>query len=301
LQADVVHSNSGIIFTGAFGAFLAGVPHIWHIREWFGEFHLLWKCYSRVILRISRFVICVSRPIKDQFPPRGHLLVINDGFDAAEFDVNHEALGIEFRTRYKLGTELVVGVVGRIKLVRKGQEVLLQAADILERRGIRARYLIVGSPYPGNESHLQELHRLAEELSLSDRVVFTGELADPKPAYASMDIFVLPSGQPEPFGGVVMEAMAMGLPVVATNIGGSVDQVSEGITGFLIPPSDPVRLADQLELLISDEALRRKFGQAGKQRVASEFRLDGMVRKLEDVYAACGSGEWRTQAKRERE
>jgi glycosyltransferase involved in cell wall biosynthesis len=69
-------------------------------------------------------------------------------------------------------------------------------------------------------------------------VVLTGELADPKPAYAAMDVFVLPSAQPEPFGGVVLEAMAMRRPVVATAIGGSVDQVVDGETGFLVPPGD---------------------------------------------------------------
>lgn len=125
------------------------------------------------------------------------------------------------------------------------------------------------------------------ELGLGDDVVFTGELADTRPAYAAMDIFVLPSAQPEPFGGVVMEAMCMGLPVIATNIGGSVEQVADGETGFLIPAGDVGALADKLELLLRDADLRKRFGEAGRRRVAERFTLEGMVEKITRVYEEC--------------
>jgi glycosyltransferase involved in cell wall biosynthesis len=120
---------------------------------------------------------------------------------------------------------------------------------------------------------------------LAGETVLTGEMADVKPAYAAMDIFVLPSSQPEPFGGVVLEAMGMGLPVVATAIGGSVDQVEERRTGFLVPPADPEAMAERLGLLARDAALRRKMGEAGRERLEKRFGLDEMVDRLVEVYS----------------
>ena len=140
------------------------------------------------------------------------------------------------------------------------------------------------APVPGNESHLDDLRKLIRDLNLESKIVLTGELEDARPAYAAMDAFVLPSAQPEPFGGVVMEAMSMGVPVIATRIGGSIDQVDEGVTGFLIPPSDPEALAEKIELLIRDAALRSRMAQAGPIRIAEKFSLAGMVRRFEQIY-----------------
>ena len=190
-----------------------------------------------------------------------------------------------FRAKFKIRPdEIVVTCVGRIKLVRKGQEVLLAAAALLKKRGLKARYVFAGSPSPGNESHLQTLKTQANELGIEEEVIFTGELPDPLPAYAASDIFVLPSAQPEPFGGVVMEAMAMGLPVIATAIGGSIEQVGEGVTGFLVPPADAAALADKLQVLIEQPALRARLGEAGPRRIAQSFFIEGMVKKIEAVY-----------------
>jgi glycosyltransferase involved in cell wall biosynthesis len=121
-------------------------------------------------------------------------------------------------------------------------------------------------------------------LNVEDEIIFTGELMDARPAYASMDIFILPSAYPEPFGGVVMEAMSMGLPVIATNLGGSLDQVVEGVTGFLVPPADPNALAAKIERLANNPDLRRKMGAAGRERIVKNFSLREMVKKIEAVY-----------------
>jgi glycosyltransferase involved in cell wall biosynthesis len=178
----------------------------------------------------------------------------------------------------------VTGCVGRIKWGRKGQEHLIQAAQLLKARGIASKFIVVGSPFPGNEIHLKRLKQLARDLNVEDEIIFTGELTDARPAYASMDIFILPSAYPEPFGGVVMEAMSMGLPVIATNLGGSLDQIVEGVTGFLVPPADPQTLAARIELLANDADLRTQMGAAGRKRIAKNFSLSELVKKIEGVY-----------------
>ena len=283
-QIQLVHTNTGVVVSAGLAAKWAGVPHVWHIRDWFQEFRAFWRLYSRYILWTSRSVLAVSGAIARQFPTDPKVEVAHNGFSLEEFAVPRQELARQFRDRFQLGHEFVVGCVGRIKLVRKGQEVLIQAADLLEKRGLHAKYLIVGAPFPGNESHLADLQRLAQERGLSDRVIFTGEMKDPRPAYAAMDVFVLPSAQPEPFGGVVMEAMAMGVPVIATHIGGSTDQVAEGVTGFLVPPSDPSALADRIEQVMRDPDLRFRLGQAGPRRIAERFSLEQMVGQIVRIY-----------------
>ncbi|MBI2946332.1 MAG: glycosyltransferase [Verrucomicrobia bacterium] len=283
-RIDLVHTNTGVILTSALAAQMAGVPHIWHIRDWFQEFRSIWLLYSRWILGSSDRVLAVSRAVAAQFPTSPKVEVIHNGFSPEEFAVPKAKLSRAFRDQFNLGYEFVVGCVGRIKWVRKGQEILVQAAALLEKKGIRAKYVIVGAPFPGNETHLDELRRLIRDLNLESRVVLTGELEDTRPAYAAMDVFVLPSAQPEPFGGVVMEAMSMGIPVIATAIGGSLDQIADGVTGFLIPPSDPQALAEKIDVLIRDPQLRSRMAQAGPERIAQTFSLEGMVRRLEQVY-----------------
>jgi glycosyltransferase involved in cell wall biosynthesis len=109
-------------------------------------------------------------------------------------------------------------------------------------------------------------------------------MEDPRPAYAALDGVVLASARPEPFGGVVVEAMAMGKPVVGTAIGGTVEQIEEGVTGFLIPPNNPVAMAEALARLIADPALRARMGAAGRQRFEARFGFEEMYRRLLGIY-----------------
>lgn len=280
----LVHTNTGIMPAPGLAAKLAGVPHIWHVRESFQEFRWLWNFYRRYITGLSDRVLCVSNPVAAQFAHARNVTVLHNGLPLEEFPDNLGELRLRFREKYRLGEALVVGCVGRIKLVRKGQEVLVKAASILKRRGLTAKYLIVGTPSVGNEDHLKRLEQLIQELDLRTDVLLTGELSDPKPAYAAMDVLVLPSAQPEPFGGVVLEAMAMRRPVIATAIGGSLDQVADGETGFLVPPGDAEALASKLALLLKDATLRQRMGEAGRVRLERCFAIDRMLEKLEAVY-----------------
>ena len=283
-KVDVVHTNSGVIVSPGLAAKLAGARHLWHIRDWFQEFRGFWPYYARYIVWSSEKIIAVSRAIAGLFSAQEKITVIHNGFPMDEFAVDQPRLRADFRAKLGLGDAFVVGCVGRIKFVRKGQEFLVQAAALLEAQGIPAKILIVGTAFPGNEEHVTRLHALVTELNLDHCIVWTGEMSDPRPAYAAMDVLVLPSAQPEPFGGVVMEGMAMGVPVIATNIGGSTEQVAEGITGFLIPPSDPAALAEKIAILFNDPALRARMSAAGPARITSSFSIDDMVRKFERLY-----------------
>jgi glycosyltransferase involved in cell wall biosynthesis len=282
-RVALVYTNTGVIISPALAAWLAGVPHLWHIRESFQEFRRVWPIYSRFIMWFSSRVISVSNAIAGQFGSRSNVAVVHDGFSSEEFQVPKEKLRTEFRSRYELTGHFVVGCVGRIKWVRKGQEFLVQATSVLKQRGCSVKALIVGTPFPGNEDHLKRLQNLIKELDVGEQVFFTGELSDTRPAYAAMDALVLTSAQPEPFGNVVVEAMGMGLPVIATNMGGSLDQVVDGVTGLLVAPGDPVALADAIEKLMHDPELRTRMGAAAANRVREHFSITKMVCKIEAI------------------
>jgi glycosyltransferase involved in cell wall biosynthesis len=279
-RIDLVYTNTGVMVSPPVAAWLARVPHVWHIRESFQEFRSIWPFFSWFITRFSATVIAVSNPIANQFSSRENVMVVHDGFSPDEFQVPKEKLRTEFQARYQLTGHFVVGCVGRIKLLRKGQEFLIQATALLKQDGLSIKALIVGVTFPGNESHLQQIQRMADELEIKDNVIFTGELTDTRGAYAAMDVLALTSAQPEPFGNVVMEAMGMGLPVIATNIGGSLDQVLDGTTGFLIPPADPAALAEAIKRLINHSELCQKMGVAAKQRLCEKFSLAEMTKKI---------------------
>jgi len=289
-KISLIHTNTGVICNSALAARFAGIPHIWHIRDWFQEFGPLWKPYSRYILALSKKVLCVSRAIADQFPPSPKIEVLNNGIDLSEFPPITPQERQEARKTFGFSeSDLVAGTVGRLKFFRKGQEFLIQAAAQLQTQGKPIKLLLAGGPAPGAEDHYERMRQLAGQLGLADRVVFTGELANPRPAYVAMDIFVLPSAQPEPFGGVVMEAMSLGLPVIGTHLGGTPDQIAEGETGFLVPPADPEALAAALLRLIENPPLRISLAQAARPRIQIHFPISETVRRIEESYLSAAA------------
>jgi len=285
-RPDLVHSNLSVLFTPALAARWMRIPHIWHIRECYGEFGIFWRFYRRFMLWGSRRVVAVSQAVADQFDGLGQdrVRVLHNGFPIEEFDAVSEDRQRTFRAAVGLRDEPLVGLVGRIKFVRKGQEYLVEAAAILQDRFPDVRYVLVGSAFPGNESHVEALKQRITALGVGDRVLLAGDVADIKAAYAAMDVVVMASGLPEPFGGVVVEAMAMGKPVVGSAIGGTLEQIADGVTGLLVPPRDPGALADALARLLENSALRQQMGEAGRRRFEELFAFEPFYASIMQLY-----------------
>ncbi len=277
---DLVHSNSSVIVAAALAAKIAGVPHVLHVREIYSEFPLFWRWHRRFIAWGAREIICNSTAVAAQFAGQRPVQVIANGLDMER----------EYRPEAGAGGDggsaggLRVGCVGRIKWGRKGQEVLLRALGRLRERGLPVQALFVGSPFPGNESHLARLKELAATLGLSAQVAFLDEREDIWPLYARMDVFVLPSVLPEGLGNVVIEAMAMGLPVVASRCGGVVDLIEDGRSGLLFTPGSDAELAERLAELAGNPRRRRELGEAGRRRQRQEFSLRRHAGRVEAVY-----------------
>jgi L-malate glycosyltransferase len=175
--------------------------------------------------------------------------------------------------------ELIVGSVGRLS-PEKGLKYLLQAMPEVLRHQSNVRVLLAGG---GPER--RSLERLAKRLGLADRVEFAGEVAheDVTKVLARMDLFAMPSTW-EGFGVAALEASAMELPVVASNIHGIPDVVEDGVTGILVPPKDVGALSQAIVRLLRDGDDRRRIGHAGREMVASRYSWADNVRQMEALY-----------------
>jgi glycogen(starch) synthase len=201
----------------------------------------------------------------------GRIRVIPNGVDLKEFE--------DVPNRHEPRDEFALLFVGRCYPRQKGLEHLISALGLLLSK-CKIHLTIVGEDWGGAGT----LQALARALGVEKHVTFTGALPRNEVinAYASADAFVLPSLF-EPFGIVLLEAMAAGLPVVASRVGGIPEVVSDGKTGLLVQPGDSRSLANALENLISDSALRRRLGAAGRVK-ATSYSWDGIVPQILDVY-----------------
>lgn len=175
------------------------------------------------------------------------------------------------------GRAFVAGCFSRIERA-KGQHELVAAIAQLAGRGIDAAALIAGPVM--DETYARELARRAGELGVADRIAFLGTLPDVRPVMACCEAVVMPSAA-ETFGLVLVEAMQMGVPVVATAAGGVGEIVTDGETGLTYPPGDAAALGDCLERLATDRELAAALGRAGRERMRGDFDFDVHLQRLE--------------------
>ncbi|KYC37087.1 capsule biosynthesis protein CapM [Scytonema hofmannii PCC 7110] len=294
----IVHTHTpkgGLL--GTIAAWLAGVPVlIYHIH---GLPLMTAKGYKRVLLTWSEKVSCllahrvisVSHSIRKVAireglcPPEKITVMLggsyngvdaSDRFNLANLPSNTR---LEIRRKYSIPKDaIVLGFVGR--LVRdKGVEELVGAWQILREEFPNLHLLVVGYFEPQDP-----LSDDAKELLMSDpRIHMTGRMSHMPPLYAAMDIFTLPTYR-EGLGDVLLEASAMKLPVVATDIPGCVDAVEDGYTGLLVPPCDPEVLAEKIRKYIQNAKLRYQHGNAGRDRILQKFRQEPIWEALYQEY-----------------
>lgn len=172
----------------------------------------------------------------------------------------------------------VVGTVGRL-VRRKGHHDLLEAWSGIVNQFPEAHLLLVG---PGPER--ERLAELAREKGIAESVHLVGRREDVPECLALMDVFAFPShweGHP----GALLEAMAAGLPIVATRVPGNVELLTDGETGLLVPPEDPVALGESIASLLADRDLARRLGTAARETAYERFTLPAMVDRYATIYA----------------
>lgn len=227
-------------------------------------------------------IVAVSKDLRDNIVNRTSLradktTVIYNGINTEDF--NHPRSN---RLRQQFGwgeDEIIVGSLGNIRPA-KAYDVLLQVAALLKENKRSYRFVIAGH---GKGSLYKKILNLRSELKLDEQVQFLGFNDDPADFLSNLDMFVLSSSS-EGFSIATIQAMAAGLPVIATRSGGPQEIITDGENGCLIAPASSQEIADALITLASDASLCRRLSDAGRRHVASTFDILAMVEAYEDIY-----------------
>lgn len=283
-RARIVHTNG--LKAHLIGCALkaaGGIALVWHFRDLPGG------ASGRLFRRLARVfpdrIVANSRAVRSALGDLGRISVVYNGLPASAFapSAGREEL------RRELGAgpgEVLVGTAGHFAPL-KGQEDLVRAAARVLAAAPHARFALAGGAiYPAWRDYREAVLALIGSLGLDGRVVCPGNRDDLRAFLAALDVFVLPS-RSEGFGRSALEAMAAGLPVVATAVGGVPEVVADSETGILVPPRDPGALSAAVLRLVRDGDLRKKLGAAGRER-ARLFTAERTVSGVVEVYRSLG-------------
>lgn len=286
-RPHIVHSRNWGAIEAVAAAKLAGVPVVIHSEhgyevDMFSGLPMRRRLFRRASYAMADATFAVTRELRDfharqaWIHPRS-MGVMYNGVDTQRFAPSREA---RIAMRQELGlpeTSFVVGSVGRLVPI-KDHQTFLKAAATLVKNGLDIRVLLVGS---GPER--ERLQSLASANNLEGRVCFTGDSGRVPELLNAMDVFVLPS-LGEGMSNTLLEAMACGLPTLATNVGGNPEIITDNLNGCLFAPGDVAWLASKLELLARDPGLIHQLGTAARNHAIESFSLSRMLELYRSFY-----------------
>jgi sugar transferase (PEP-CTERM/EpsH1 system associated) len=286
--ADIVHTRNWGAIYGILAARWAGVPgviHGEHGRDMNDPRGLLARrnFFRRATARWVDGYIAVSEDLRRWLTEvvgiePGKVQTILNGVDTERFQPAELADKSSRKAQQGFGpNQVLVGTVGRLDPVKDQQRLLRACA------GLRERHPNLGLVLVGDGPCREPLEKLAGELQWGADCRFMGLRSDVPEMYRLLDVFVLPSIA-EGISNTILEAMASGLPVVATAVGGNGELVVAGETGALVPAEDERALGRALELYLGNPALRREHGAAGRRRAVESFSLERMVAGYQEAY-----------------
>jgi glycosyltransferase involved in cell wall biosynthesis len=255
---------------------IKSVPLIWHVRASNPD------TYDRLLYHLSTKLILVANSLRSRFDwvEENHKFVtIYNGIDLSEFRTT-TSLG-RIRAEYRISDNaLLITLIARVERL-KGQEYLIEACGRLKGILKDFRVLLVGEIV--DAPYLKECREKADQLGIEDRVTFTGYQNRISHILNETDIFVLPSLF-EAFPRSLIEAMGVGKPVVVTNVGGCLEAVEDGVSGFIVPAGDPQAIADRIYRLAVDSKLRLRLGKAARMRAEERFSIQWNVKQTQELY-----------------
>jgi glycosyltransferase involved in cell wall biosynthesis len=298
-DADVVHANSiraSMIASAARG--LAGPPILAHLHDVLPS-GPMGSAIARLLAISSRIILANSTYTADDFrrkaAGRGNVAVIDNPVDLARFDPDRIDGGT---ARAQLGLPATGPLIGIVAQVTpwKGQSDAVRALAIARREhptlklvvAGAAKFVDAGARYD-NQAYARSLRTLARELAVDDAVIFCGAVDDVPALMAALDLVLVPSWE-EPFGRVVIEAMAMRTSVIATNVGGPAGIITDGIDGLLLAPRTPVRWGERVAQLLGRPEQMAALGDAARTTVASRYDLPSFTRSVINCYDAALAG-----------
>ena len=277
---DLIHANSlSVALLGGIVARLNRIPILMH-KRYATSYGILDKLCEKLLHR----VILVSEATRWDFAPAAKQTLIYNGVDLNAFQASREEIET-LRTELfsdDLNAAVLVGVVTRIT-PEKGIHVLVSAMQELKGKA-DVKLLIVGGPYFQKDvDYMDALKQEVADLGIEDSVIFTGFLSDTRIVTSLLDIMLVPSIIPEACPRTIIEAMAVGKPVIATPLGGSKELVTPE-TGILVPPEDASAVADAIATLAADRERLDAMGNAARNRAVQLFSSEKNTALTEAVY-----------------
>jgi glycosyltransferase involved in cell wall biosynthesis len=288
---NLIHTNSlKADIIGGIAGRLARRPVVWHVRDRI-EADYLPKSAVRAFRFLSKFVptyvIANSQAVLNtlHLPQHRSQTSIPSGIELPKtYVVLHDATVVPSSVAFDFASgHQVIGLIGRI-CPWKGQHIFLQAAAAVAKHFPNARFKIVGAALFGEDEYEAKVKQLCTDLALDRVVEFTGFCSDVGELIAGLDVVVHASTTGEPFGQVIVEGMAAGKPVVATNGGGVPEIVVDNVTGFLVPMGDPAAMAEAICKILAAPAAARSMGFQGFMRVRKLFTIERAAEKVKTIY-----------------
>jgi len=287
VEPDLVHLNNGYNYNHEWvlACCLYRIPIIVHDRGARPPATL----QTRFFVRFMDAIIPVSDANKKIIEDGGlrpkRIKRIYNGLDTEKLE-KYKSPEIRNSIRNSLGIkddEILIGMIGNIHYW-KGQMVFAQAMNIIMKHHTNVLAVIIGKIPKGSEEYERKIRAFIAENSLNDRFKFLGFREDIPQLHNAIDIFVHASIEPEPFGRVVLEAMAMEKPIVATNSGGTPEQITDGESGLLVPMGDYNAMASALEKYLRDMNAAKEIGKRAFSEIKERFSISKMVKTMESVY-----------------
>ena len=280
-KVDLVHVNNGMSnLEPMIAALLLKRKFIIHFHGietlGFDQKFLLGKVYKYIT--ISEFLR--SALIKNGFPKENMIVIPNPVKKTHALSTGRRDL----RSQYSIDKDdRVFGIVGRI--VRwKGHIEFLNAAFLVLENVPRAKALIVGDFSDGSEDYQERIQKMVDKSGFNDRIIMTGYIEEVSEIYSIMDVCVHTSIKPEPFGLVIIEAMANGVPVIASDTGAPREIITNEVNGFIVRPTKTTELADTIIGLLTNAELREGIGSRGRANVEKNYNVKDYARLVEQVY-----------------
>ena len=289
-QIDIIYTNTAPVIIGGILSKFTGIKNVWHLHEILEPSSFMHRFFGWLINATAQKVIVVSDAVYNNWAGRidaSKMVKVYNGFEASDinFDVNVGANANNIkplRTQLNLNNNTVlVGMVGRVNLI-KGQFYFIQIAAAAKAAGLNCHFVMIGDAYKGYEYLYPQLESQITTLGLQNSITNLYYQPNAVSLIQQLDIFVLPSIKPDSFPVVILEAMAAGKPVIATNQGGAQEQIDDCVTGFLVPINDATIAAQKLGVLVNNPDMRTRMGQAGARKLQEQFSLATFNKNIVD-------------------
>ena len=286
---DIIYSNTLAVLLGIIFAKKSNIKHLWHVHEILRKPKIINWIFSKFLTLKSNSLIVYNSKVTMDFWTINNAItsksvLIYNAIETPKLQSSAEEITQLRNSLFNSNpSEIIIALVGRISKW-KGQNVLLGAFEKIIKSYSNCKLIFVGSPPPNQDVFLNELKTKIDQLQLNNHVILIPFTEQINRIWQAIDIAIVPSTEPEPFGLVALESMLAKKPVIGSNHGGLTEIIVNNQTGFLVQPNNEIDLANAISVLIDNPDLRLSMGNNGFERAVQHFSVENYLSKFEGVF-----------------